>query len=170
MSYSREQRIALSVLRDSLFNIFPQIESQAQFEAITTMDAKIFVSGHLNTSDLPRHQFWTWNQSRARLTISNCGVSGKFFKLSTRTAKYGPKETPRYKLWVYHIHLDGNAVTFLWVEKGELVEQLDATLLAKLSFLTPFVPFSSAAEFGWIDHVLSSYPHLYEISSENSNS
>lgn len=123
-------------------------------EEVTKHDNRIFTNGFVNTPNIPRQQAWIWNQSKGRKNItSSCkSVTACFYKLNTRKAKHSTQESPKYKLWVFHLQTSipiERTLTFFWCEKGDEPSPLNNELLEELSFLRPFVSYSCATQLGW---------------------
>ena len=114
-------------------------------------------------ANLPREDYWTWNQSNAKVMIkvdAQCTVTLR--KVSP--IKLGLECAPSYKIWLYNVcALSSPDQFFLWCEKGE--DEIEVTSnginteigtifphqvsLDQLSFLHPFVDKQTAIEFGW---------------------
>lgn len=113
---SPEQHRALEVLQNADLST-PKKEA-LELTTILQHNSKFHSMKNLSTKDLPKGDYWIWNQSRRRETVSSDSITVCFYKLS---AKVKPKRSfmnPGYKLWVFNIESKSLKSTLLWCEKG----------------------------------------------------
>ena len=114
-----EQRRALRVLsktnRDKASSHFPTLEE------VTTAGATTAYTFKITTKELPKGQYWCWNQCRKQISVQDSALKLDicFFKLSTKL-KDASKINPSHKLWVYNIsHMETKKQSsLLWCERG----------------------------------------------------
>lgn len=128
---SPEQLRAVEILEQTY--AFTNMESVPSLQDIATKDAKILVRKKLRTKDLPKGDFWTWNQSRGRKNTQsiNGDIDLCFYKLTTRVrASVG--ENPGYKLWIFNLNDKKNSTfaSFLWCERGSKKDNESTTNLS----------------------------------------
>mmetsp|Transcript_17381 Transcript_17381/g.29593 ORF Transcript_17381/g.29593 Transcript_17381/m.29593 type:complete len:183 (-) Transcript_17381:98-646(-) len=152
---SHEQNIALDMLESHLSKIhFYTLYGVDQFtlNLVTNQGNFFFYDGHLTTPQIPRENYWKWNQSRGKTELdSNSNhLHLSFCKLNSRNIP--PALTaPPYKIWVFNItdKTFNRKYGFFWCEKGFFQPTLDDNLLRELSFLQDFVSKDTADELGW---------------------
>ena len=117
---SPEQQKALKVLEKNIGLIRTAISLEdLSIDMLTIEDAKHYVTGYVNTPNVPRGAEWIWNQSRGRQIITtHSGLKCEYFKLNTRKSKTSDVTPPLFKLWVFQLHFP-KPITFFWCEKGK---------------------------------------------------
>lgn len=121
-----EQCRAIGVLEENFSKWTTAIENDPlTLEKISTQDVMFFTELAVSTSSLPRGEVWSWNQSRARQTITS--YHGKinvcFYKLSTRKTPKSTEKAPLIKVWIFNIIIPilgerDKPVNFVWCERG----------------------------------------------------
>ena len=124
-SLAPEQQRAIEILRSS--NCKPQ-NIQLTLGLITT-GKTAFSADIVGTKDLPKENYWNWNQSRKRQILQlDQETKPCFYKVSTKVKRDYNTPNPRFKVWVFNIFSPVGASTFLWCERGNPTSDSDLSV------------------------------------------
>ena len=171
---SKEQKKALSVFSKNCPN-FSKLVNKVSLQK----DSPLLPTGFITISsipikiaDLPRDNYWSWNQSNGRTIVNIVDANITIRKVTSRirTSFDTAKSSPSFKIWIFDVKYKSKMpIYFLWCEKGGLESpeekaiieypgvvtaigtiHPEAISLQSLSFLKCFTDIDVAEELGWV--------------------